>query len=127
MTGPRFGAPGLALGVTERLRRFFALNPFEELSVDDIMVKFDCAFGTARNAVEVMCQDGLLERVSVYRLTPGAAARLSGSLPRCALAPPEKTASAAPGPHSAPAGEPPSSHPTSASASPACRPEPPTP
>ena len=124
MTGHRLGDRD-KLGVPERLRRFFADNPFEELSVDDVAVKFGCQRGTAEHAVATLRQDGLVERVSVYRLTRAEAPR--GSLPQSVAAQPARTATDAPLPCSEPAAAPPNSHPTEASASPACPPEPPTP
>ena len=67
MTGQRIGDRD-KLGVAERLRRFFANNPFEELSVDDVAAKFGCQRGTAEHAVATLRQDGLIERVSIYRI-----------------------------------------------------------
>ena len=122
MTGHRIGDRD-KLGIPERLRRFFADNPFEELSVDDVATKFGCQKGTAEHAVATLRQVGLVERVSVYRLTQAA----TETLRRCAPAQPARTPTDAQGPHTAPADAPPSSRPSEAQASPACPPEPLTP
>lgn len=55
-------------GKIRQLREFFEANPNEELSAADIAAKFGCAVTTARNAIVYLRAEGLLERVSVYRL-----------------------------------------------------------
>jgi len=55
-------------GVTPRLLAFFRANPNEELTLDDVIAKFDCTPATARKALCVAGQKGAIERVSVYRL-----------------------------------------------------------
>lgn len=52
--------------VPERLQAFFRDNPHEELSVQDMTVKFGCTKNTIRDALRTM--EGQMERVLVYRL-----------------------------------------------------------
>lgn len=54
--------------VQDRLSQFFADNPDEELSYDDITAKFNCSRGTAEQAVSRLKADRLLESVHVIRL-----------------------------------------------------------
>lgn len=55
-------------GLYHRLRAFFLANPDEELSYDDIVVKFEATRHTAQMAVSRLNQTGLLESVHVIRL-----------------------------------------------------------
>lgn len=52
--------------VPVRLREFFERNPHEELTVDDIRLKFGCSYDTAMDALRSMGDDVM--RVIVYRL-----------------------------------------------------------
>lgn len=62
--------------MTERRQRFgertlvefFKQNPDEELTADDAAAKIGCTAGSARNYLASLSGDGILERVSVYRL-----------------------------------------------------------
>lgn len=50
------------------LVNFFQANPGEELSIKDAACKLGCSAGSARNYLASLSGDGILERVSVYRL-----------------------------------------------------------
>lgn len=50
------------------LKKFFADNPGEELTVEDTATKFGISFKRARNMLAALSGAGLLERVSIYRL-----------------------------------------------------------
>ncbi len=52
--------------VQERLQAFYRDNPHEELSITDMMAKFDCSRSTIRDAMRSM--EGQLEREYVFRL-----------------------------------------------------------
>lgn len=62
--------------MTERRQRFgeralvdfFQQNPTEELTADDAAAKIGCSAGSARNYLASLSGEGILERVSVYRL-----------------------------------------------------------
>jgi hypothetical protein len=59
-------------GLTERLRQFYAENPDEELTLQDIMVKFGCAYDTAKRMVSCLKRDGVLRAHHVYRVAEAA-------------------------------------------------------
>ncbi len=65
MTTPKL--PRKNLGVEWMLRDFFRRNPHEELSIDDAVAKFDRQ-PSVRNTLSKLVGEGVLERVSVYRL-----------------------------------------------------------
>jgi response regulator of citrate/malate metabolism len=49
-------------GVHHRIVEFFAANPDEELTIDDIAAKFGCTKGTARVAVHRASERGQVVR-----------------------------------------------------------------
>lgn len=55
------------MSIEERLRRFFAENPHEELSAEDAMAKLSRGT-TVIATLGRLSAEGFLERVSVYRL-----------------------------------------------------------
>lgn len=67
MTARKPYAPRKHPGVAPRLRQFFADNPGEELTIVDMMLKFDCSNGSARQAIKMVGQAVPLECVRVYR------------------------------------------------------------
>lgn len=52
-----------------KLVDFFKNNPDEELTVDDAIAKFDLPRTSAMKYLAALSGDGLLERVSVYKLS----------------------------------------------------------
>jgi hypothetical protein len=53
----------------ERMRRFFASNPHEELSAADMRVKFDCTERAAKMAIYHLRRHGyVIQCESVYRV-----------------------------------------------------------
>ena len=56
----------------DRLRHFFEQNPQEELSVDDMRVKFDASLLDVLDAMERLKKEGFVLRQHVtYRLRAG--------------------------------------------------------
>lgn len=54
-----------------RVKRFFTENPHEELSVNDMMAKFDCTESAASQAVSRLRRSGVpIASIVVYRLGP---------------------------------------------------------
>lgn len=58
------GAPG---GLSKRIAAFFAANPDEELTKEDIMAKFDASEHSADQALWRLKGEGLVARHVVYR------------------------------------------------------------
>lgn len=58
--------------VEDRVAAFFVANPTEELTIADIMVKFDCSRTVAAHAVSPARCPVVLERISIYRLKQAA-------------------------------------------------------
>lgn len=54
----------------ERLKQFFANNPNEWLSIEDVMQKFGLKEYNARHALGECTNCGVAERISVYRTKP---------------------------------------------------------
>jgi Fic family protein len=50
------------------LKTFFEANPSEELTVDDAAIKAQLTHKTAQTYLANLTGEGILERVSVYRL-----------------------------------------------------------
>ena len=50
------------------LRTFFATNPDEELTIEDVATKFSISVKRAGNILAAMSGNGEIERISVYRL-----------------------------------------------------------
>lgn len=50
-----------------KLRAYFYENPDEELTVFDVMEKFDCSYNQARRAISLVSADGSHESVRVVR------------------------------------------------------------
>lgn len=59
-----------------RLMDFFSANPREELTLDDVVAKFNVARNVASARMYDAARCGLIERVTVFRLKPGALAKL---------------------------------------------------
>lgn len=55
-------------GLPRRLLAFFAANPLEELTPEQVAIKFDVHEGTVRNALNELGKSGLVETVRVVRL-----------------------------------------------------------
>jgi predicted ArsR family transcriptional regulator len=53
-----------------KLRKFYAENPLEELSADDVAAKLGITHQAASMQLRLLATRGLLERVSVYRVRP---------------------------------------------------------
>lgn len=53
--------------VPEAVRRFFLANPDEELTFEQLALKFGCTVWTARHAVRELKEAGLIESVHVIR------------------------------------------------------------
>jgi Fic family protein len=53
--------------VLERIRTFFENNPGEELTLDQIVKKFNTTEGHARNILVSLKSEGILTRVILYR------------------------------------------------------------
>ena len=52
-----------------RIRQFFVNNPSEELTYQDMALKFDCTPNSARNAVGELRKAGMLESLHVVRMS----------------------------------------------------------
>jgi Fic family protein len=50
------------------LREFFDRNPNEWLTINDAAAKVTCAQSTAERVLQELIREGVIERVSVYRL-----------------------------------------------------------
>jgi Fic family protein len=53
--------------VLERIRTFFENNPSEELTLDQIVKKFNTTEGHARNILVSLKSEGFIARVVLYR------------------------------------------------------------
>jgi hypothetical protein len=51
----------------QRISDYFKDNPDEELTYADVQTKFSARPRTVERAVQVLCEDGVLERVHVVR------------------------------------------------------------
>ena len=54
-------------GVAPRLRQFFIDNPDEELSISDIMTKFECSNASARQAIKEVRDSFPILCMCIYR------------------------------------------------------------
>jgi hypothetical protein len=54
-------------GLKQRLVQFFTANPNEELSLDDMVVKFAANRRSLQNALSLLKEQGLVRRAVVYR------------------------------------------------------------
>jgi hypothetical protein len=78
----------IKISILDRLRSFYEDNLFEELSAEDVMAKYGCRRGSADNALSNLVREGLLERVSVWRVAePQHAHALLSKIPSDAPAP----------------------------------------
>ncbi len=71
-------------GKREKVRPYFLRNPDEEMTLDDLIVMFDMNRHTAWDTVKVLKQEGLIERVRLYRLnteTKAALRKAAASVP----------------------------------------------
>lgn len=60
--------PGPSSQKFYEMRKFFLRNPDEELSIAEAAMKFDLAPKKAGEYLSFLSGDGLLERVSIYRI-----------------------------------------------------------
>ena len=80
VTRSRGGQP---LGKRQAVRQFYADCPDDELTLQDLMTKFEVGKHTANDIVKHLKQEGLIEAVTLYRLTPKVKAsikKLEGKL-----------------------------------------------
>ena len=54
--------------VKDRLMQFFKTNQEEELSVEDMMCKFDCTRRSAQEAISTLAKTGAVETETIVRL-----------------------------------------------------------
>lgn len=66
------GAPMSYVPLAERMRAFFEANPLEELTLEDMVIKFDATLGTVKNAVTDLKAAGVIDRVIVFRKVEGS-------------------------------------------------------
>ena len=55
-------------GLRPRLEKWFEDNPDEELTAEQVAIKFDVSLPYARNELAIATKGGVLERVTLWRL-----------------------------------------------------------
>lgn len=60
----------MSASLSKRIRKFFAINPGEELTRADMAVKFEVSERSIEDSLRVLKAEGAIVRVLVFRATP---------------------------------------------------------